>query len=262
MLGDEACGADLSAFHPLMFLSTHPRTAALLEPCRRVREWMGRVRAIGHGKREEIDAAEAIRIARDAEPAAFDGEPVLPDGIALGTPVVVLPDEYGSGNVAGTLAPSGVHEIAVRRRTERAGEVVVHFPREDYSRGGDGLAVMRVEPVRPRDLRRAGQGRASAPWLARGSAALRDSGGTERGRQAGFPAALYFRSSAPLALRVTWGRDAGASMTEGRWQRSHGGRRSRDRSPAASWASAPGSSRGAPTPSAARRRGSACAGAC
>jgi hypothetical protein len=94
---------------------------------------MKRVRAIGHGKREEIDAAEAIRIARDATPAAYTGEPVLPDGIALGTPVVVLPDEYGSGNVTGTLAPSGVHEIAVRRRTERAGEVVVHFPREDYS---------------------------------------------------------------------------------------------------------------------------------
>jgi glutathione S-transferase len=133
MLGDAACGADLSAFHPLMFLSTQPRTAALLEPCRRVREWMARVRAIGHGKREEIDAAQAIRVAREAAPAPFSGDPVLPDGIALGAPVVVLPDEYGSGNVAGTLAPSGLHEIAVRRQTERAGEVVVHFPREDYS---------------------------------------------------------------------------------------------------------------------------------
>jgi glutathione S-transferase len=133
MLGDEPCGADLSAFHPLMFLSTHPRTAALLEPQPRVRDWMKRVRAIGHGKREEIDAAQAIGIAREAEPAPFTGEPALPDGIALGTLVVVLPDEYGSGNVAGTLAPSGLHEIAVRRRTERAGEVVVHFPREDYS---------------------------------------------------------------------------------------------------------------------------------
>ena len=133
MLGDEACGADLSAFHPLMFLSRHPRTAALLEPCPRVREWMARVRAIGHGKREEIDSAQAIAAARDASPAAFTGEPVLPDGIALGTPVVVVPDEYGSGNVAGTLAPSGLHEIAVRRETERTGEVVVHFPREDYS---------------------------------------------------------------------------------------------------------------------------------
>jgi glutathione S-transferase len=133
VLGAEACGADLSAYHPLLFLSTQPRTAALLEPCPRVRGWMERVRGIGHGKREEIDAARAIEVARESTPAAFAGEPVLPDGIALGAPVVVVPDEYGSGNVSGTLAPSGLHEIAVRRTSPRAGEVVVHFPREDYS---------------------------------------------------------------------------------------------------------------------------------
>jgi glutathione S-transferase len=132
MLGEEACGADLSAFHPLMALAFSPKTAALLDPYERVRDWLERVRAIGHGKREEMEAAEAITIARDSTPATFDGEPVLPDGIALGTPVVILADEYGSGTVAGELAASGLHEIAVRRQTERAGEVVVHFPREDY----------------------------------------------------------------------------------------------------------------------------------
>jgi len=46
---------------------------------------------------------------------------------------VILAEEYGSGTVAGTLAASGLHEIAVRREGERAGELVVHFPREDYS---------------------------------------------------------------------------------------------------------------------------------
>jgi hypothetical protein len=133
LLGDEACGADLSAYHPLLFLSTQPRTAALLAPCPRVRAWMARVRALGHGKREEIDSSRAIAIARESAPAPYAGEPVLPDGIELGAPVVVVPDEYGSGSVTGTLAPSGLHEIAVRRESPRAGEVVVHFPREDYS---------------------------------------------------------------------------------------------------------------------------------
>ena len=131
LLGDEACGAG-SAFHPLMFLSTHPRTAALLEPLpARARVDEARARDRARQAQRRWTRREAIRSARDAEPATFIGEPVLPDGMALGTPVVVLPDEYGSGNVAGTLM--GVHEIAVRRRTERAGEVVVHFPREDYS---------------------------------------------------------------------------------------------------------------------------------
>ena len=35
-------------------------------------------------------------------------------------------------SIAGELAPSDVHEIAIRRTSQRAGELVVHFPREDY----------------------------------------------------------------------------------------------------------------------------------
>jgi len=133
LLGVEPTLADLSAFHPLAALGLHDRTAALLKPLRRVPAWMERVRAIGHGTRSELDAADAIAIARDASPARFDGEPVLPDGMSLGDPVVVLADEYGSGVVAGKLAASDLHEIAVRRETARAGEVVVHFPREEYA---------------------------------------------------------------------------------------------------------------------------------
>jgi hypothetical protein len=116
-----------------MLLLSHPRTAALLKPLRRVPAWSERVRALGHGKPTPITSAEAVAIARAARPAAFEGEPVLPDGMQLGQRVVILAEEYGSGTVAGTLAASGLHEIAVRREGERAGEVVVHFPREDYS---------------------------------------------------------------------------------------------------------------------------------
>jgi glutathione S-transferase len=132
LLGSEPCLADLSAYHPLMGLGMHPRTAALLTPLPRVSAWMERVRAIGHGKRTDFTSAQAIEAARAATPLAFEGEPALPDGIALGDRVVVVPDEYGSGNVIGELAASDLHEIAVRRRGDRVGEVVVHFPREDY----------------------------------------------------------------------------------------------------------------------------------
>ena len=59
------------------------------------------MRASGHGTREETLAAAAIAIARDAAPAAFVGDPVLPEGFQVGTPVLVLADEYGSGHVAG-----------------------------------------------------------------------------------------------------------------------------------------------------------------
>jgi glutathione S-transferase len=133
LLGDAPSLADFSAYHPAMMMRAHPRTGALLDRLKHVPAWMTRVASVGHGKRSEITSAEAVAIARDAKPAAYEGEPVVPEGLSLGQPVVILPDEYGSGNVAGELAPSGLLEIAVRRQTERAGEVVVHFPREDYS---------------------------------------------------------------------------------------------------------------------------------
>ena len=133
LLGSEPSLADLSAFHPLLLLQAQPRTAALLGPLRRVSAWAERVRAIGHGKPTPLSSGEAIAIARAARPAPFEGEAVFPDGLKAGDRVVVLADEYGSGAVAGTLAASSLHEIAVRRAGERVGEVVVHFPREDYA---------------------------------------------------------------------------------------------------------------------------------
>jgi glutathione S-transferase len=133
VLGVEPSLADFSAFHPLLLLMAQPRLAALLAKLRHVSAWAERVRALGHGKSTPLTSAEAIEIARKAEPAAFEGEPVLPEGMKLGDRVLVIADEYGSGNVAGTLAASGLDEIAVRRQGERAGDVVVHFPREDYS---------------------------------------------------------------------------------------------------------------------------------
>ena len=94
---------------------------------------MQRVAGIGHGKRTELDAKDAIAVARDASPAAIEGEPApLPEGLAAGDAVIVLPEEPGSGAVAGELLATDVHEIAVRRQSERAGELVVHFPRQDY----------------------------------------------------------------------------------------------------------------------------------
>jgi hypothetical protein len=94
---------------------------------------MDRVAAIGHGKREEMESGEAIEIAREAKPAAWEGEVAeLPEGLAWGERVAVLPEEPGSGTVLGELLPSDLHEIRIARRSERAGDLVVHLPREDY----------------------------------------------------------------------------------------------------------------------------------
>ena len=133
LLGGAVSLADLAAYHSHAFLRTHPTTAALVDPLRWVPAWLKRVQAIGHGPRKELDATDAIAIAHDAVPARFDGEAVEPpEGLAVGDPVVVLPEEAGSGSVPGELLESGLHEIRIRRQGARTGELVVHFPREDY----------------------------------------------------------------------------------------------------------------------------------
>lgn len=133
LMGSSISTADLSAYHPLMMLGMHPKTQAQLDGMECIPAWMARIRAIGHGEVLPFDVSQAIAVARETEPRLFEGEPALPPGMKLGDPVLVLPDEYGSGNVTGELAPSGISEIAIRRSTDRAGDVVVHFPREDYA---------------------------------------------------------------------------------------------------------------------------------
>jgi len=134
--GDVPGIADLAWYHPHMMLGAIPQGKKLIDALENVPAWMERVAAIGHGSRRELEAADAVTIARDAEPAPLP-EPSAPavdasDRIELGENVIVLPEEVGSGAVAGELVIDDVHEIAVRRHSERAGELVVHFPREEY----------------------------------------------------------------------------------------------------------------------------------
>jgi glutathione S-transferase len=133
LLGDAPTLADLSTYHPHKFLSVHPETAKVLEGLTHMPAWMERVAAIGHGERSELESEEAVAIASNAKPAAPPVAPApLPEGLAVGDQVVVLPEEFGSGQVSGELVASDLHEIVIRRQSQRAGELVVHFPREEY----------------------------------------------------------------------------------------------------------------------------------
>jgi glutathione S-transferase len=133
LLGGAVSLADLSAYHPVWFLSRTETTRAAVERLPRLCAWRDRVAAIGHGEPRPLDAEEAVEIARRATPAtAPAADPDDPNGRKPGDRVMVLPDDYGRDPVAGELVWSDAHEIAIRRVDERAGEVVVHFPREGY----------------------------------------------------------------------------------------------------------------------------------
>ena len=132
--GDRPGLVDATAYYVLWMLRGFiPAMSARLEPCRRAAAWEQRVRGIGHGRRREIDAAQALAIARATEPSPASGvDPNDPSGLQAGQIVTVTPDDYGKVPVAGELVTLDARRVAVRRRDDRAGEVVVHFPRIGY----------------------------------------------------------------------------------------------------------------------------------
>jgi glutathione S-transferase len=133
LLGDEISLADVSTYHPLWGFGVMPDGIKLLEPLKSIRGWMERVAAIGHGDRSEMEGQEAVEIAARSQPTTqphVDADD--PNGRKVGDGIKVFPEAYGRDPVVGELIYADAHEIALLRTDERAGEVVVHFPREGY----------------------------------------------------------------------------------------------------------------------------------
>lgn len=100
-----------------------------------VQAWMARMSAIGHGKRQDISAEEALVEAAAALPAPLPDVPATPDasGLQLGQTVQVTPEQLGHGtSVSGELVSLLPHRLTLRLCSERCGEVHVHFPRTGY----------------------------------------------------------------------------------------------------------------------------------
>lgn len=132
LFGDMPTVADFACYHPLWALRPLPPTAGILETAPLVLKWMDSMKAIGHGKRTELSAAEALAIGADSEPAAVDSQPSDIPGIEIGDEVEVMPSDYGLEPVRGVLVQVGPNHMAVRHRNERVGTMADHFPRIGY----------------------------------------------------------------------------------------------------------------------------------
>ncbi|HLX97382.1 MAG TPA: glutathione S-transferase family protein [Roseiarcus sp.] len=98
-----------------------------------VAAWESRMRAVGHGRREEMSAEEALAIASKASPETLvENDPGDPNGRKAGDRVRVAPDDYGKVEVGGEIVSLSPQHIAIRRLDERVGDVVVHFPRAGF----------------------------------------------------------------------------------------------------------------------------------
>jgi glutathione S-transferase len=134
LLGDKPGLADLSVSHPLWMVGqSGRRAAAALEPYAAVRAWLERVAAIGTGTRSELDAKEALAIAKAAPRGSYDSSAAADGAPALGARVKIQGEDRVPEPVTGEVVLLRANEIAVRRHDPEAGDVVVHFPRTGFS---------------------------------------------------------------------------------------------------------------------------------
>lgn len=139
LFGTDPCVADFAAYHPLWYTRSQvPALADILAATPAVGEWMDRIAAIGHGGMDPFDAADAITVAKAAEPM-LAGQNLLIDsafqddhGIALGSPVTIAAESFGPEPTRGVLLAATRTHYTLRREDPRAGVVHVHFPRIGY----------------------------------------------------------------------------------------------------------------------------------
>ena len=132
LLGAQPSIADFSVYHCLWFLARAKSLAGMLEQTPQLLAWMRTIAAFDQVAPQTISATEALDSARAATPAPDSASFVDTHGIAAGAQVTVTPGDYGMDPVAGELVMASEREYAVRRSDDRAGTVVVHFPRIGY----------------------------------------------------------------------------------------------------------------------------------
>jgi glutathione S-transferase len=135
LLGKQPSLGDVNAYMNIWYVRGNlPDAAKLFERFPTMLAWEQRVKAIGHGSRErELTSAEALEIARNATPQTSTAQDIGDlNGRKPGDRVQVIPDDYGRIPVEGTIVSLSAQHIAIRRKDERAGEVVVHFPRAGF----------------------------------------------------------------------------------------------------------------------------------
>ncbi|MDO8837941.1 MAG: glutathione S-transferase family protein [Parvibaculum sp.] len=134
LMGEAPGIADANAYYNLAFIRwIVPAAMKSAEAMPHLAAWEKRVKAVGHGNRQEISREAALDIAKAATSTeTVTADPGEPNGLKPGDRVTVMADDYGRDPIAGELVSSSAQHIALKRSDPRVGEVVVHFPRAGF----------------------------------------------------------------------------------------------------------------------------------
>jgi glutathione S-transferase len=126
--------ADFALYHPLWFVRGNVKEPDFLAHAPATKAWMARMAEIGHGRKEPLDAKEALAIAKAArpEPITAAGGAADESGCKPGDAVTVAANDYGRDPVKGELVAIDETRIVIRRRDELVGDLHQHFPRVGF----------------------------------------------------------------------------------------------------------------------------------
>jgi glutathione S-transferase len=125
--------ADFALYHPLWFVRGNVKDWDFLASAPATTAWLARMAAIGHGRKEPLDAKEALAIAKAARPEPIAASAGADEsGCKPGDAVTVAANDYGRDPVRGELVALDETRIVIRRRDEQVGDLHLHFPRVGF----------------------------------------------------------------------------------------------------------------------------------
>src|SRR5262249_6875934 len=127
--------ADINAYMSVWYTrQSLPEVDNILKHLPQISAWEKRIQAFGHGTRSEISTAEALEIGTQAtQQAKPSAHPNYPNGRKPGDVVSIHSDDAWKTDIRGEIVSLSAQHIAIRRRDERAGDIVVHFPRAGFT---------------------------------------------------------------------------------------------------------------------------------
>lgn len=130
LMGSAPTIADFSAYHCFWFIRLS--CPELLESFGALLAWMERIAAIGHGTSVALSSSEALDVARNSEDDPRFIRTHTASDVQVGQQVRVRPADVGRDPSDGVVVFATDDELAIARTDERAGSVIVHFPRLGY----------------------------------------------------------------------------------------------------------------------------------
>jgi glutathione S-transferase len=135
LMGHQPTLADFSCYHPLWFTQRMPPMVGIFAATPNIQPWIERMMALSRaGAAKEISPAQALAVAKAAQPLALPSTPMADlHGVAIGAMVNITAESFGLEPTPGRLVHADAKQFILAREHESTGPVHIHFPKIGFT---------------------------------------------------------------------------------------------------------------------------------